>query len=491
MNSKHFTALALALALALGATLPGFAQTENPPGRLLYKTEMFTSAASGRYTPFWLVSNRYGLVPLPAGNGYMSAGLSYGGLPGGGFRWEAGVDLALAAPRYRKVFVRQLYAELRYRSLSFTLGSREEGGGLWEKSLSSGDMVFSSNARPIPKVELRLPDYAPVPKTGGRLAVKGDFSLGRSFDRDYLAWFVGDQQVYIKDILWHHKAIFFRIGSPGRLALFLELGMQHGVQWGGTSTDPAVGRQPQSPADFLRVVAGMAGSEEASEMDRSNALGNQYGSYDIRLTYKREHWALQAYHQHYFEDKSGMIFLNGRDGLWGIGLELEGRPLLQKLLVECLDTRNQSGSLHFIAFDHEAYPGIGGGADRYYNNQEYTTGLSYFNRSLGSPLLPSPEYNTDGSPGFRNIRVYAWHLGFSGRLSSPLAYRVLFTGMDSWGTPYRPFLNNRKGLSALVEIGFRPSRLPGWRFTGSLAADAGEFTGQTLGFGFGVARGNF
>jgi hypothetical protein len=486
MNSKHLTGIVLSLA----TTLTGSARPGNEYGQLLYKTEIFASAASGSYTPFWMVSNRHGMAPLAAGNGYLSAGMMYSShLPGREVRWETGIDLAMAAPRYRNVFVRQLYAGLGYRAWLLTLGSKEQNGSLWDKDLSSGDMVQSANARPIPEVKISIPEYTPVPGTGKWLSAKGDFTVGRSFDSDYLASSVDSQQAYINDVLWHHKAIYFRLETPGsRFPLALELGLQHGVQWGGTSTDASVGKQPQSPADFLRVVAGMAGGEDASEMDRSNVLGNQYGSYDIRLTYDKDDWTVQAYHQRYFEDKSGTIFGNGMDGLWGIQLKPPGIPWIQNALVECLDTRHQSGPFHFIAFDHEQYPGIGGGADRYYNNEEYTTGLSYFNRAVGSPLLPSPEYNTTGAAGFHNIRVYAWHFACSGRLSSGVAYRLLFTVMDSWGTPYRPFLNNKKGTSGLLEITCRPSRLPGWMFAGSIASDTGTFTGKSFGFGFSVSK---
>ena len=475
MKIKHLTSIVF----ALFPTVTGFAQPGNEPGQLLYKTEMFASAASGRYTPFWLVSNRYGMVPLPAGNGYLSTGMMYGRLLDKGFRWEAGVDLAIAAPRYRNVFVRQLYAELGYRSFLLTVGSKEQAGFLWDRELSSGDMVLSANARPIPEAKISIPAYTFVPGSREWLSIKGDFTAGRSFDRACLASFANSQQVYIQDVLWHHKAVYFRTEAPGnRFPLALELGLQHGAQWGGVSTDPSKGRQPDSPADFLRVIAGMAGGEDASETDKANVLGNQYGSYDIRLTYKRAHWMLRAYHQRYFEDKSGTIFGNGMDGLWGVQLDLTNIPWLQKLLVECLDTRHQSGPFHFLAFDHDKYPGIGGGADRYYNNEEYTTGLSYFNRSTGTPLLPSPEYNTDGAVGFTNIRVYALHLGLSGELSPRIAYRLLFTSMDSWGRPYRPFLNNKKGTSGLLEITYLPPRLPGWTFTGSIASDTGTFTDE-------------
>ena len=50
-----------------------FAQTEEAEDATSYKAEVFGSASSGSTTPFWMVSNRYGVVPLDANNGYLNA----------------------------------------------------------------------------------------------------------------------------------------------------------------------------------------------------------------------------------------------------------------------------------------------------------------------------------------------------------------------------------------------------------------------------------
>jgi hypothetical protein len=121
MNSKHLIFIISALFL----TVRSFAQTrEDEQNALIYKTEMFGSAASGNYTPFWLVSNRNGMVPLEAGNAYLSAGMSYNQHLGKGFQWGAGGDIAVVTPRYRNVFIRQLYAELAYHAFLLTVGSK-------------------------------------------------------------------------------------------------------------------------------------------------------------------------------------------------------------------------------------------------------------------------------------------------------------------------------------------------------------------------------
>jgi hypothetical protein len=232
----------------------------------------------------------------------------------------------------------------------------------------------------------------------------------------------------------------------------------------------------------------MEGGEGATLSDQINVLGNHYGSYDFKLTYQKDSWAAHAYHQRYFEDKSGTIFGNGWDGLWGIQLDLPNQSWLQKVVIEHLDTRNQTGPMHFIDFDHEKYPAVGGGSDDYYNNGEYRTGLSYFGRSAGSPLLPSPEYNTDGEVQFKNTRVRDWHFGLSGKLSPQWGYRLLLTFMDSWGRHYYPFLNNKTGTSGLLEVTWQPARMQGWLFTGSLGVDRGTILNQGIGFGLCVSK---
>ena len=52
-----------------------FAQTEEVEDATSYKAEAFGSVSSGSTTPFWMVSNRYGIVPLDANNGYLNAGV--------------------------------------------------------------------------------------------------------------------------------------------------------------------------------------------------------------------------------------------------------------------------------------------------------------------------------------------------------------------------------------------------------------------------------
>jgi hypothetical protein len=475
--------------ISLFMVTPGFAQSDDVSNALAYRVEAFGSAASGDNTPFWLISNRYGVVPLDAGNGYLKAGAFRNGSFAKNFYWGAGLDMVATVPRYRNVYIQQLYAEIGFQALLVSIGSKERYTSLWDKRLSSGDMILSPNARPIPEINLSFPQFTVIPYTKGWLQVKGDFAVGRSFDTAYLENFANEKQSYNKKTLWHHKSAYFRIkDTENNFPLFLSLGLQHWAQWGGESTNASISRQPQSLKDFVRIVFGKEGGKGSTLSDQINVLGNHYGSYDFKLSFTQVDWAAHAYHQRYFEDKSGTEFQNGNDGLWGLQVDLKAFPWIRKVVIEYLETRNQTGPFHFIEFDHDLHPGIGGGADNYYNNGEYTTGVSYFNRGLGSPLLPSPEYNTDGSLGFLNNRVSVRYIGIEGSITPLIDYRILLSDMRSWGRHGCPFLERKDSTSGLLEVSYRHPKLSGWLFTGSFAADRGAVYTKSIGFGLAVSK---
>ncbi len=73
---KTYKLFALCAAVLLPAWTV-FAQEETLENTTSWKAEVFASAASGTNTPFWLASNRYGLVPLDAGNGYGLTGIAH------------------------------------------------------------------------------------------------------------------------------------------------------------------------------------------------------------------------------------------------------------------------------------------------------------------------------------------------------------------------------------------------------------------------------
>ncbi|MCD8264641.1 MAG: capsule assembly Wzi family protein [Tannerellaceae bacterium] len=477
------------LLLIVASTFIVTAQSKETLNTTYYNAEIFGSAATGDYTPFWMINNRYGIIPQEAGNGYLNLGVYHNQIINKDFRWAAGINVIGAVPRDRNIYIQQLFAEIGYKSMLLTIGSKEQYHSLWNKRLSSGDMVQSINSRPIPEINLSMPEFTIIPLTKGWLQVKGNFAVGRSFDNNYLKKAGPENQYYVEDVLWHHKSIFLKIeDSKNNFPFYLTLGMRHIAQWGGISTNPAIGKQPHSLKDFARIIVAKSGGVGAIASDSINALGNHGGSYDFRLSYKHTLGNIHTYYQHYFSDKSGMEFQNGTDGLWGIEVDLHYTKWIKNIVIEYFKTTDQSGPFHYIWFDHDTWSGRGGGADNYYNNGEYPTGFSYFNRNIGSPLIPGPEYNEDGSFGFKNNRISTWHFSFEGEISPNVSYRLLFTNMKGWGTHYRPFLKTTHGTSTLLDILYKHPNLKEWLFTASAGLDTGTIVGESFGFSLGIRK---
>jgi hypothetical protein len=457
-----------------------------------YRFGVACATSTTSKTPFWMTNNSYGIVPLKSSNGYMRISALHHQALENNFRWEGGIDVIASMPRYRNVYIHQIFVEAAYKALNIRIGSKEDYTSLWDRDLSSGDMVISKNARPIPEINISVPRFTVVPFMKGLLQFKGNFALGRSFENAYLADFTGGKEYFTKNILWHHKSLYIRFSNrETNFPLTAILGVRHYAQWAGVSDNPIVGIQPHSFKDFLRVIAGRSGGADASESAQINVLGNHYGSYDIKIGYLTKLIDFYLYKQHYFDDGSGIELYNFPDGLYGFQMDIKEFTIVNKIVIEYLSTLNQSGPLHFIEYDHSIYPGYGGGSDDYYNNDigmEYPTGASYFNRSNGTPLLTSPIYNENGKLSFLNNRVKAFHLGVNGYLSDRFSYRLLATYTDNRGRMPKPFLEKKKASMFFTKLSYCHPRLNGWLFGCELAADFGTMYGNNQGISLSISK---
>lgn len=466
-------------------------ETGETGGTTDWKIEMLGSVATGSKTPFWNVSNRYGVVPLEAGNGYLRVAVTHEHKLGNNFYVNLGTDMIASSHHYRNVFLQQGFAEVGYKILLLSIGVKENYISLFDRDISSGDMVQSANARPIPEIRLAVPQFTVIPYTHGWLQFRGDFALGKSYDTDYLKYKHNKDAYYIRDVLWHHKSLHIRLSDTRNgFPLSLIIGLRHRAQWGGVSNNPVIGVQPHSWKDFVRIVLSRSGGADATPGDIINVLGNHVGSYDIKAGYvARNGFAAFVYKQHFFDDASGMEWYNYPDGLYGLQVNIPHFALLNSLVIEFLNTCHQSGPFHKIDFDHDKYPGFGGGGDDYYNHAgNYSTGLSYYSRSIGTPLIKSPEYNSSGWLGFENNRVQALHFGVKGYLSSIIAYRALVTSINGWGTHGRPLLKKSTGVMTGAGLTFYHPRLNGWQLKLDAATDTGDMFGKGTGLNLTIIK---
>ena len=465
-----------------------------------YRVETSGSIATGDNTPFWQVNQQWGVTPLNANNLYVRGSVSHAQNLHNDWSMEAGIDIVGAsASVYGNPWLQQLYGRLNWKIWRLDAGLREDYTSSLNARLSSGDFVKSNNARPIPEIKISIPEYLPVPYTKGNMYLKGDFAVGYYLDSRWKENTASPyHQDYTKDILSHHKSVYFRFGNiAGRNRMQFTFGMDHVTQWGGklyTYRDVngqkqyAVTDQPQGIDDFFRVVIAKEGSSKASSADNAYVSGSQWGAYlfrfDCKLTDKNQ---FSIYTNHFFDDGSGMVFENYRDGLFGIEYKTANKSLLSGAVFEYIYTKQQTGPIHHnIGMDDEHRDRLiskGNGNDNYYNNADYVQGPSIFGQSSGSPLLLAPAYNSDGSLNFKSSRIIAFHWGVEGYLHPNLQYRLLLTGGQSWGRYYVPFKSVKKGFASLLELIYTPARIEGFDIKLSAAYDKGEFfAGNTLGW---------
>mgnify|MGYP003949237357 CR=1 FL=1 len=217
-------------------------------------------------------------------------------------------------------------------------------------NLSSGSMLISNNAKPMPKIGiLSSYNYKDL-----------DFTFGiahGSFEKN---------EIYTKAPMLHEKFIYL---NSIRNDYEFGIGIVHEAMWGGATED--FGDFPDSFKDFLKVVISEDGPLLEGE-SHANALGNHLGIWDFYYKRKIKNKELKLYYQHFFEDTSGLRFWNRLDGLWGI--ELSNHIKNTNILFEYLNTENQDRDPPYVN-------------ENYYNHSKYQSGWSYKGYTLGNPFI--------------------------------------------------------------------------------------------------------
>jgi len=481
--------------------LPFFPQTKDT-----YQAETFGSVATGENTPFWMVNQKWGVLPLDAGNLYVRGGVFHEQTLNHDWSFDAGIDLVGASSSvYGNPWIQQLYGRVNWKIWRLDIGSREDYTSFLNPRLSSGDFVKSNNARPVPEIKGSIPEFLQVPYTKGNMYLKGDFAIGYYWDSRWNEETAQPHnQPYVTNILSHHKSIYFRFGDmETKNRMQFTVGMDHVAQWGGklykyrwanNQWQYVVTDQPHGMDDFFRVAIAQEGSSSSSGADNAYVAGSQWGAYLLRFDYQlTAKDLLSIYINHFFDDGSGMAFENYRDGLLGFEYKKKDKSLLSGAVFEYIYTKQQTGPVHHnMNMDDEHRERLehkGNGNDNYYNNVDYVQGSSYFGYPMGTPLLLSPMYNKDGSLNFKSSRIIAFHLGLEGYLHPALQYRLLLTAGQSWGRYYIPFESVKHGFASQLELTYTPASIEGLSVQLSVGYDKGEFFGgDTFGGGITLSK---
>ena len=448
------------------------------PVKTEYTVEMGGTSGKGTYAPMWLTANRQGLSSANTENGYLRAGIAHTMPLNQHFGFSAGLDLATAYNFTSSFIIQQAYADLSYRWLNLSIGSKERLPELKNSKLSSGGMVESNNARPIPQIRLEVPDYVAIPGTHKWLHLKGHIAYGRFTDDKWQEHFTSIGNPYTIDVLYHSKSLFAKVGNKEHFPVEFEGGIQMSAQFGGDQyiagqKEPVID-MPTRFVDFMRVLVPMAGDDTTPEGEQVNIYGNHVGSWNFAATAYLNRWKVKIYYEHYFDDHSQMFFQYGRwkDGHIGLEITFPKNRFIDTFVYEGLGTKDQTGPMLYDSFWGKFEEQISA-KDNYYNHYLYQ-GWQHWGMGIGNPLLPGPIYNKNGQITFISNRVLAHHIGFCGSPCQSLSYRMLLSYSRHWGTYDNPLNEIKKQFNSLFEVTYAPQQLKGWSFTVSGAMDRGS-----------------
>lgn len=459
--------------------------------KMEYNTEVGIIAGSGTFTPFYMMNNQGGVVPSEPNSGYFRAGVTKNFDPDKKITYSFGMELTGGVNTDANIYLQQAYFDLHLNSWSIFAGARDEYSMLWDNELTSGSMLWSGNSRPIPQVYIGLPEFTKVPGTNGWLLVRLGVSYGWYTDYNYQLDMRGENDMYTKGLLYHRKNLLFKFGKPNN-PFYGIIGIDMAAQFGGVVNSVKQQDGSYSSVDFpngikeyFKVLVPLSGDESSPQIDQVNVSGNHLGIYILTAGYDNDKIDAKIYHEHYFDDHSGMIFKNKFDGLWGISMRLKKSYGIEGVLFEVMNATNQSGP--FLYDTNSIIPVQVSAGDNYYGHLLYN-GWTQRGHTSGTPFITSPLYNNDGYLGFSNTLSRAFHFGVDGTIYDGVRYKLLLSYQNGWGTPYVPFTSKTNQFSSMIEISYKSPIIRDWELGLSCGVDNGTLYGDNTAVGITAKR---
>lgn len=467
-----------------------------------YEAEALAGTASGDFAPYYISSLRHGRLTSPH-NAQVMGRIWHITDTTKRFSWGFGVSLLggyasttdyerytpadgghwIVNPQHPTSFrVQEAYGEVKFRGVFMSVGAREHTSALLTQRLTSGDLVESGNAAPIPEARIGFINFQIIPFTNGWVQIQGEIGYGKMLDSDWWEDRYNRYNYHITSGEWYnYKRCYFR--TKPAMPFSVTLGMQAAATFGGRMKRYIKGELVSERhfnlnfKSFWNAFLPNPGGEDFYE-------GNHLGSWDFMARYRFSSGeTVRAYFEWPWEDGSGIGRRNGWDGLWGLEyIAADRNGWLTGALVEYLDFTNQSGPQHFAPGDR---PGTtianeSTGCDDYYNNQMYNA-YAYYGMSIGTPALMAPIYNLDGYPAYIANRLRGFHAAAEGCISNSLRWRLKGGYRRAWGNG-RIILPRPIHLTSVsADIDWEISSVPGLKVSGQLAYDHGEMPGNSFG----------
>ena len=185
-----------------------------------YSAETAFILGKGDYAPFWLTANQYGKYSFNNNSLYAIGSLIMPYSNEKDFDYSMGIEGSCRYDTTGKGLLNQSFLKFRYKDFILGGGRINETFGNADSSLTCGNIIWSGNALPMPKIFFRTDNFINVPFTSGFVKFKAYYCHG---------WF--DQDRYVKDVLLHHKNLHFKIGGDKKINF--SFGLEHFAQWGG------------------------------------------------------------------------------------------------------------------------------------------------------------------------------------------------------------------------------------------------------------------
>ena len=370
-------------------------------------------------SPFWIHSNQRGRIDESSNiSAFFTAKATYE------FSENASLEVGLGGLFHdgysEKLQLDESYLGFQNSWLLAHVGRKQKTELYDGLSASNQNILWSLNARPLPGISFQTKQPIYFWKNAG-LAFEAS-----------LEEFITDDERYVKDTRVHHKSfhlIFNKIQN-----FEFKVGLQHFVQWGGTS--PVFGKLPGSFNDYINVFTGKEGNDNVSG-EEANALGNHLGSYEVYLNTSINNYKVEILYNHLFEDGSGRVLRNTPDGRYGVFIKNpDSNNIINSLMYEFYYTKDQSDDN--ITTD---------GSDNYFNNNLYRSGWTYESRILGVPFITLD----DDRFRINNNKIIVHHIGISGIVSN-LPYKLLTSYRKNYGGKGTTSFEKNTVLSTYLDL---------------------------------------
>lgn len=373
----------------------------------------------GEQLPFWFTANQQGIFEHENGTyqlGEIEIDKTFNAENDLSITYGAYYVYANGATNYQQL--NEWYGGIKYKSFYLKAGAFAEETLFDGLSSTNGNIDWSNNARPMPRIRIATDDYISLP-FGHNSKFWNDVTFKGIYDEGFL----NDDSRYVKNVHLHHKAFFLR--KPINSREHVSIGAEHYSMWGGVS--PKYGEFPGFKS-YLRVILPLPGSPDAPNYDQIYFAGNSLGLFYLDYQKQYPSGTFTMYLNHPW-DHVPIIIHNIFDNLIGFNFKLNKQCFISNILVEMINTNDQGGVMHV----RDPWDPIQW-YERLFRHGEYKSGFSYENRIIAAPFF-SPMVIVDGvNYGTGNNRVSLFHAAVQGYFWSNFSWKYFFSYYRNFGT---------------------------------------------------------